>query len=68
MLLTEYNETETMQLFKEEGRAEGRIFESVDIYRNELNMDNDSIIAAIRKKFNLSLEKAKEYVLSPVNG
>ena len=24
MLLTEYNEAETMQLFKEEGRAEGR--------------------------------------------
>ena len=24
MLLTEYNEAETMELFKEEGRAEGR--------------------------------------------
>ena len=25
MLLTEYNETQTMELFKEEGREEGRI-------------------------------------------
>ena len=25
MLLTEYNETETMELFREEGRAEGRL-------------------------------------------
>ena len=48
-----------------QGVAQGRILESVEIYRNEMNMDNESIIRTICKKFNLAPEKAKEYVLPP---
>ena len=43
---------------KEEGREEGRILERIDIYRHEMNMDDNSIIAAIQKKFNLTPEEA----------
>ena len=34
MLLTEYNEAEAMELFKEEGREEGRESERVSSIRN----------------------------------
>ncbi len=55
---------------KEEGRVEGleegRILERIDIYR-EAGMDDQSIIAALRKKFGLTQEKAESYVLSPVS-
>ena len=34
MLLTEYNEAETMELFKEEGRAEGTDMASLRSIRN----------------------------------
>ena len=68
MLLTEYNETETMELFKEEGRAEGeaqgRIAESVRIYREEMNLDNSTIISRIKDRFDLPQQVAEEYVLA----
>ncbi|MBQ7372791.1 MAG: hypothetical protein IJW67_13100 [Blautia sp.] len=35
MLLTEYNEAETMEMFKEEGRAEGHIEELMERYEEE---------------------------------
>ncbi len=34
MLLTEYNEVETMQLFKEDGKKEGRESERLDAIRD----------------------------------
>ena len=46
------------------GRMEGRIKESVVIYRDEMNLDNSSIIAKIRNKFGLSQEAAEQYVLA----
>ena len=49
---------------REEGREEGRIAESIDIYRDEMNLDNDSIIAKITDKFNLSPQDAEKYVLA----
>lgn len=49
----------------QEGLEEGRILERIDMYRNEMNMDDASIIAAIQKKFNLTNEEARNYVLSP---
>ncbi len=36
MLLTEYNEAETMEMFREEGREEGRKEELVTMVRNLL--------------------------------
>ena len=47
-----------------EGEAEGRIAESVVIYRDEMNMDDSSIISRIRDKFDLSQEIAEKYVLA----
>ena len=76
MLLTEYNETETMELFRQEGREEGRkegrqegreegrILESVQIYRDEMKLDNNTIIARIKEKFGLSQQAAESHVLA----
>ena len=50
MLLTEYNETETMELFKEEGRAEGK---------DEANISN---IRKIMAKMKLSAKKAMDFM------
>ena len=46
-----------------EGLHKGRIIEAVDIYRDELGLDEQSIITRISSKFNLSSEQAKTYVL-----
>jgi len=48
---------------REEGREEGRIAESIEIYRDEMNLDNESIIAKIKDKFDLSQQLAEKYVL-----
>ena len=50
MLLTEYNETETMELFKEEGCAEGK---------DEANISN---IRKIMAKMKLSAKKAMDFM------
>ena len=47
-----------------EGEAQGRIAESVVIYRDEMNLDDSSIITKIRDKFGLSQETAEAYVLA----
>lgn len=49
---------------REEGREEGRIIEAVEMYRELTDMDDSQIISALIKKFNISAEKAEEYVLS----
>ena len=46
------------------GKAEGRIAESVVIYRDEMNLDDNSIISRLRDKFDLSQEMAEKYVLA----
>ena len=46
------------------GEAKGRIAESVVIYRDEMNLDDSSIITKLRDKFGLSQETAEEYVLA----
>ena len=51
---------------REEGREEGRILGNIDVYR-ETGMDDQSIIAAIQKKFGLTQEEAERYVLPPVS-
>ena len=47
-----------------EGEAQGRIAESVVIYRDEMNLDDSTIISRIRDKFGLSQEIAEAYVLA----
>ena len=47
-----------------EGEAQGRIAESVVIYRDEMNLDDSTIISRIRDKFGLSQEIAEGYVLA----
>ena len=47
-----------------EGEAKGRIEESVQIYREELKMDDTAIITKIQEKFNLAPQIAKGYVLA----
>ena len=46
------------------GLMEGRIKESVVIYRDEMNLDDSSIISKIRNKFGLTQEAAEQYVLA----
>ena len=49
---------------REEGREEGRILETVDIYRNEMELDDKTIITRLKRKFGLSEADAEKYVLS----
>ena len=66
MLLTEYNEAETMELFREDGRKEGieigRIKEAIAMYRELLGYNDEQILAAICERFDLSPEEAKAYI------
>ena len=64
MLDTEYNEAEVMELFKEEGRAEGKIegiSGTVKILR-DMNVSESEIIQKICKQYNLTKEEAKKYM------
>lgn len=60
MCITEYNESETMQMFKEEGRKEG-IQGTVDILR-DLGNDDDTIRKLIMEKFQLTEKNAERYL------
>ena len=46
-----------------EGLHKGRIIEAVDIYRDELGLDEQSIVSRISSKFHLSDEQARAYIL-----
>ena len=69
MLFTEYDEMETMQMFKEEGREEGleqgRIIGTVDTMRDDGRSDAE-IIDRIISKYNLSRSTAEQYVCQTV--
>ena len=51
---------------RQQGLEEGRILERIDMYRNEMGMDDEAIIAAIQKKFDLSESEARKYVWASV--
>jgi len=53
---------------KEEGREEGRIIESVEIYRKEMDMDDQSILNRIMEKFHLDRHEAERYVMAGAPG
>ncbi len=57
MLLTEYNEEETMQMFKEEGRQEDRIQLIVDLV-------NDKVISMeeAASRVDMSVEEFKKRI------
>lgn len=48
---------------RQKGRLEGAISGAVAIYRDELGLDNQSIISRIASRFNLSDEQARAYVI-----
>lgn len=48
---------------KKEGIQEGKVLEAVAIYREELELDDETIISKIMKKFSLTRKNAEEYVL-----
>ena len=50
---------------KERGRKEGRI-EGAVLFARKLNMDDEQIIKSIMEEFDITKEKAEEYVLSTV--
>ena len=50
---------------KAEGKAEGNIEGAVSVYRDEMGLDNETIINKIMRRFTLSREDAKSYVLPP---
>ena len=66
MLLTEYNEAETMELFREDGRKEGieegRIKQAIKMYRDLVRYNDEQILAAICEEFDLSPEEAETYI------
>ena len=72
MLLTEYNEIETMELFKEEGREEGlqegltkgQILQAIKMYRNWVHYNDEQILDAIQTEFSLSPEEAEYYLVT----
>lgn len=71
MCITEYNEAETMQLFKEQGRIEGRregriegIRGTVQILRG-LGLDDAQIKSSIIEQYGLSPESADTYLDPP---
>lgn len=53
---------------REEGREEGRIAESIEIYRKEMELDNQTILARIMEKFKLDRKTAEGYVLAESAG
>ncbi len=57
MLLTEYNEEETMQMFKEEGRQEDRIQLIVDLV-------NDKVISMeeAASRADMTVEEFKKHI------
>ena len=70
MCITEYNEAETMQLFKEEERREGRregriegIRGTIQILRG-LGLDDAQIRSAIIQQYELTAETADSYLQS----
>ncbi len=48
---------------RREGRREGVISGAVTIYRDEMGLDDQSIIGRIVSRFNLTQEQARAYVL-----
>ena len=46
-----------------QGRREGAISGAVAIYRDEMGMDDQTIISRTISRFNLSLEQARNYVV-----
>ena len=49
---------------REEGREEGIILGTVDVYRDEMGLDNKAITDRIIKRFKLSTEQAAQYVFA----
>ncbi len=47
-----------------ESFMDNRVREAVVIYRDEMNLDDSSIISKIRNKFGLTQEAAEQYVLA----
>ena len=53
---------EERQIGEAHGEARGRILQSVDIYRNEMQLDDDRILQKIMEKFHLTEPIATEYL------
>ena len=47
---------------REEGREEGRVLQSIDIYREEMHLDDEQIKQKIMDKFSLDESEAKQYM------
>ena len=64
MLLTEYDEAKTMQMFKEEGREQGRKEGILAFIEDKLEdgIAEEIICAKLIKHYHLTEEKAKEYI------
>ena len=48
---------------REEGLAQGEILASVRIYRNEMSLDNKTIIGKLMANYHLTKKVAESYVL-----
>ena len=60
MLLEEYNEAETMELFREEGREEGQKDMALNLYRAGIPVENIAQYAEV------SVEQVKKWIFSDV--
>ena len=64
MLDTEYNEAEVMELFKEDGRKEGReegITATIAILRG-LKLDDATICEKISEQYHLTAKQVEKYL------
>lgn len=48
---------------REEGMREGRILQTISIYREELHLDDNEIQDRIQSRFQLSEEEAGRYIV-----
>lgn len=67
MCLTEYNETEVMTLFKEEGREEGRLEGRLEGRKESRQETLISSIKSIMENLGVNIEKAMDLLNIPTN-
>ena len=56
-----------LRMGENKGLEQGRIMEAVSIYRDEMEMDDNSIIKKIMKRFTLQEQDARKYVIPQSN-
>ena len=65
IMITLFDQEYAVKQYGKTQKKEGKILEAISIYRDELNLDDETIIGKIMKRFSLSRKDAESYVLTP---